>query len=208
MTRVRNTWLTLTVLAAMTTACGESGGNNDGMAVLPDSGADKPDSSATAGGNDAMTPGVLPDASECGAREDGTPLDTSALGGCYYFGCYQTEETLRAQATEGGCANDIDVAITCEGESVRTVAECARENGIALAGGDTAGVVACARKNKKLEKLSDACLNCNVQSSYCAAQKCLAVCVMGDSIACDDCRERNGCTPEFYVCAGLPDPNK
>jgi len=200
------------------TTGGNAGGNTGDTGGTNTGGTGGTDNGGTAGANTGAGDGDggpgggptgganLPAASECGYETNG-PKDTSMMGGCYYFYCYQTEASLRAAATTGGCANDKDVAIQCEGESVRTVAQCARDNAIALAANNKKVVVDCARKNAKLADLSDACLNCNVDSSYCAAVNCYGACIGGDSEACDKCREDNGCTPDFYACAGLPDPN-
>lgn len=212
-------WLALMILAALSGACGDSGsGNNDGDGS--NGGGNNGDNS---GGNNGevdagMTPmGDLgPDdvtPQQCGAQADGTPLDTSKGGGCFYFYCYQTEQSLLAEAKDGGgCASATDVAIQCEGLSVRTVSDCARENSAVLAGnGEEAyrkAVTECARGYQELAEFSDSCLGCNVDSSVCAARRCLIECVTGDSQLCDKCREDNKCTPEFYDCAGLPNPNK
>ncbi len=260
MSAVKKQWLTFTILAALTGACGDDGGgNNDGdntgggatagqtagngsasagqnagTTAGDDAGDDATAGggtnagttagnttggtdagSTTSGGKDAgSTTGAtgLPDASKCGAQANGAPLDTSAMGGCYYFYCYQTKETLLSEATQGGkCANEKDAAIQCEGESVRTVADCARSEAATIALGIASfktAVKKCVRKNAKLSDLSEGCLDCNVESSACAATSCLADCVSGDSVKCDQCRETNKCTPKFYECAGLPDPKK
>jgi len=188
-------WLALSAIGLL--ACGDSGGGgNDETTSRTDAG-----STADAG-------------MFCGAQADGTPRDTSAMGGCYYFYCEETKESLLEKSTKGGqCANATDVGIQCEGQSVRTVSECARMKSGTLISGTKAftdAVTECARgEDSQLSKeFSDGCLECNVQSSLCAAQKCLAECVQGDSVLCDTCREKNKCTPDFYTCAGLPDPNK
>jgi len=194
------TWLAWTTVALLAGACGDDKKSND-----------EQDPTVDAGKRDAA-----PDTSEdagltCGARADGTPLDTSKTGGCYYFWCNETEESVLAQATKGGaCAGPKDVAIQCEGQSPRTVAECARNNAGKLEDIKVyeKAVLDCARADERLSKdFSDACLSCNVKSAVCAAEKCLGDCVMGDSPECDKCRIANKCEAQFYKCGGLPDPH-
>lgn len=251
MKAVTKSWLPFAILAALTGACGDSGGSNDGEGNggatagtnTGDSAGGNTGSTAggntgntaggntgsTAGGNTGSTAGGntgtdadagtsaggnagdggngLPAASECGAQANGLPLDSTAAGGCYYFYCYQTEDSLLAASTQGGaCANATDVAIQCEGTSVREVAECSRQRSFELVAGQKQPVVDCVRKNAALAEFSDACLDCNIESARCAALNCLMVCINGDSPECDQCRQNNGCTPDFYACAGLPDP--
>jgi hypothetical protein len=211
MKTVKKHWLTFAILATLVGACGDSGGgNNDGDNTGGGTTTDGKDAGATDAGGTTGT-GELPKASECGAQAAGKPTDSSAAGGCYYFYCYQTEESLLSEATQGGkCANAKDVAIQCEGESVTTVAKCARDNAAVLAdqkeGAFAEAVRACARRNAKLAEFSDGCLDCNVESAVCAARECIFECVSGDSVNCDKCRQTKKCTPDFYTCAGLPDP--
>ena len=51
------------------------------------------------------------------------------------------------------------------------------------------------------------CMDCYIESALCAREFCLGDCLAGDNPTCDACREDNGCTPGFYACGGLPDPN-
>lgn len=191
---------------------GNSGGQTGGTPTTGGTGtgttgSTDPDGGATGGG----TTGYIVPPSECGADASGKPKDTSAQGGCYYFYCYTNLAGLKASAKPGGaCAGDKDLAIQCEGESVRSVSQCARQNAILAGFPDMfrKAVSDCARKVPKLAEMSDACLACNVESSVCAAGACVGDCVAGDSKACDMCREKNGCTPKFYECGGLPDPMK
>ncbi len=222
MKKVNKKRLALAMLTALAAACSDDGGgNNDGDNGSNGAGTNGGNGVANNAANDGEDagkpqPGLGPKdvtAQQCGAQADGTPLDTSAKDGCFYFYCYQTEETLREQASPGGgCASDTDVAIQCEGRSVRTISDCARqESGVLAEKGEAAygeAVAACARRDEMLAEFSDSCLACNVTSSVCAARRCLIECVTGDSQLCDKCREDNDCTPAFYTCAGLPDPNK
>lgn len=191
------TWLALTAVALLGGACGDDKKSNDEQ-DLPDAGKRDAAPEKDAG-------------LACGARADGTPLDTSKMGGCYYFLCNETEESVLAQATKGGaCAGPKDVAIQCEGQSPRTVAECARSNAGLLEDIKVfeQAVTDCARTDERLSKdFSDACLACNVKSAVCAADKCLSECVSGDSPECDKCRITNECEATFYKCGGLPDPH-
>ena len=108
MKTVTKNWLACAVLAALSGACGDSGGeNNDGDDTNTggnDNGGNNTVSDAGQPPKDLGPEDVEP--SECGALPDGTPLDTSSKGGCFYFYCYQTEDSLRAQSTAGGgCAS-------------------------------------------------------------------------------------------------------
>ncbi len=214
MRAVKSNWLAFAIMAALAGGCGDSTASNDGEGTGSTGGGDAGKGNGADGGRDAgKGNGGDGSSQQCGAQEDGTIVDTSKTGGCYYFYCNETKESILAQSTKGGqCANATDVAIQCEGQSVRTVAGCARMSAGQLVSGTkafAAAVTKCARADTKLSKdLSDGCLDCNVQSSVCAAENCLAECVQGDSVACDTCRETKKCTSDFYVCGGLPDPNK
>jgi hypothetical protein len=189
------------------TSGGQTGGTTDGGTSAGNSTGGDDDGGATGGG----TTGYIVDPSMCGADAAGKPLDTKAMGGCYYFYCYTNEAGLKSAVSPGAaCAADKDVAIQCEGESVRTVSQCARQNAALVAFPDQfrTAVNDCARKNAKLAEFSDSCLKCNVDSAVCAAAECVTQCIAGDSPGCDDCRESKGCTPAFYACGGLPDPMK
>jgi len=215
MNSAKNGWLVSAIVATLASACGDSGGSNDGDGTNGN-GNGATNNGAVDAAVDSATPpsGLGPDdvtAKQCGAQADGTPLDTSKKDGCYYFYCYQTKESLLAQSNaKGACANAADVAVQCLGQSVRTVSDCAREKaGVLAVDGEAKfaeAVTTCARNDTKLAAFSNACLACNVDSSVCAARKCLIECVTGDSQRCDQCREENKCTPDFYTCAGLPNP--
>lgn len=200
---------------------GSGGTNNGGTAGTNTGGTGGTDNGGTAGANTGAGDGDggggngngLPAASECGALDDGSgnALDTSAMGGCYYFYCYTTEAELAAAASpSGACKND--VALQCKGDPVTVVAGCARQPlisaQIALIDNFKSAVKDCAKKDPALATFSDGCLDCGVESAACAGTKCFQECINGDSPNCDQCRENAGCTPDFYACAGLPDPNK
>jgi len=209
MKAIANTGLTFLALAALYSGCGDSGDSKEAEPMNTADAAMTPSDEPV----NLVVDGKLPTKDKCGAQPNGKPGDSSSAGGCYYFYCYQTKETLLSEATpNGACANATDTAIQCEGTSVLTVSRCARARAgtLAVDGAEAfrTAVTECAREDEKLAAFSDACLACNVESSVCAAEKCLADCVTGDSIGCDVCREKNGCTPDFYTCAGLPDPNK
>jgi hypothetical protein len=53
--------------------------------------------------------------------------------------------------------------------------------------------------------LSDECADCFVQNALCAKNNCLVECLT-DPVACETCRDENGCTSAFYECSGLPVP--
>lgn len=208
MKAMANTGLTFLALAALALGCGDSGDSKEAEPMDTADASMQSDEPVN-----LVVDGKLPTKDKCGAQPNGKPGDSSSAGGCYYFYCYQTKETLLSEATQGGaCANAIDTAVQCEGTSVRTVSQCARTRAGKFAEGGAelfrTAVTDCARDDEALKDFSDACLACNVESSVCAAQKCLLECVTGDTPGCDKCREDNGCTPDFYACAGLPDPNK
>ena len=53
--------------------------------------------------------------------------------------------------------------------------------------------------------LTAGCVDCFVQSALCAKNNCLVEC-LSDPVACETCREENGCISAFYECSGLPVP--
>lgn len=206
MSVARIDWRGLALLAALAAACGSDGSPSGKVGrdagVEPDATADAKPDAGDAGAGDARP--------RCGAQEDGTILDTSATGGCYYFFCRETEESLRSKVTQGACTSATDVAVQCEGQSVRTVSECARNSAGLLQDGVAAfkaGTAACARNDKRLKAaFSDACLACYLESAACSVEACIGECLSGDTVECDDCREKAGCTPNLYKCGGLPNP--
>jgi hypothetical protein len=218
------------LVAAMLGACGDDGGaDNDGVANngggTNNGGASSGDGGSAGNGGDkdagsgggnnggdgggGATGNYIVEPSMCGATGLNKILDTSDRGGCYYFYCYTNEEGLRASAGTGACANDTDIAVQCEGSTPRIVAACARRREILAQIGNIDNfknaITKCAREDAALAEVSDGCLACNVESAGCAS-KCALDCAMGDSPACDDCREKEECTPDFYKCAGLPNP--
>ncbi len=64
----------------------------------------------------------------------------------------------------------------------------------------------CARRNTKLNVVDDACFDCCIASALCARDKCLSACVTGDSADAIRVARNRSCTPSFYTCGGLPDP--
>lgn len=50
--------------------------------------------------------------------------------------------------------------------------------------------------------LSTACASCYALEQECTIDNCLAVCIT-DPVACQQCREANGCTSAFETCSGL-----
>ncbi len=153
----------------------------------------------------------LVDPRMCGADENGTPYDTSAQGGCYYGYCYTTLEGLKDTVTPGGaCAMEQDAALQCEGTVTIVTSKCARSNAGQI--GDEArfraAIKACVLEDAQVMAIHEPCIDCYVETAVCAGKLCTLECISGDSPACDECREEKGCTPDFYVCAGLPDPLK
>ena len=49
--------------------------------------------------------------------------------------------------------------------------------------------------------VSEGCADCYVQNALCAKNNCLVPC-LSDPVACEECRDENGCTSDFYTCAG------
>ncbi|MFT3923413.1 MAG: hypothetical protein QM778_12835 [Myxococcales bacterium] len=169
---------------------GDAGGGDGDGAVPP---------SYELTGTVAPVPGTAP-ANQC---QEG--VDHRASGMCYGFFCGTNSNSIKAGLTPGAvCGSDPEVWIACDGEATRTVATCAREN--ATMPDFNASTKACARRNTKLDVVDDACLDCYIASALCARDKCLVECLSGDSVECDTCREDQGCTPGYYTCGGLPDP--
>jgi hypothetical protein len=217
----KTTWLALGIVAALS-GCGSDGGaDNDGDGTggttAGNTSGDTGGSSGTTAGSTGSAEGganaapgdYLVEPSKCGAVGTNDIFDTSDQGGCYYFYCYLTEAQLKSEATPGGaCSSAADLAAQCEGSIPKVVAECARGNVLSAGNAENFAKVINECAKPKLPGVSDGCLACNTQSAVCAGrfENCLTLCSTDDTPECDKCRQEKGCTPDFYKCAGLPDP--
>jgi len=125
--------------------------------------------------------------------------------GCYSFYCGTNGNSVKAAlAPNAVCGSAGEVFYACEGTITKETSDCARDN--ALTTDPRAATKACVRKNKDLDVITDPCLDCYLTSADCAREQCISECLAGNSPTCDACRQTKGCTPSFYQCAGLPDP--
>lgn len=133
-----------------------------------------------------------------------TSYQEAPAGKCYGYWCGVTEADLRAETVPTGtCQSDQELALICEGAIVEKIGSCARDNALTGAKFEM-NVASCVRKETAFDPVSDACLACYTASAKCALDECINECVAGDSKTCDDCRFANGCTPDWYTCAGFP----
>jgi hypothetical protein len=197
---------TLTAFLALCGACIENRApaeNDQGSAIVAE-----PD----AGGGDGDIDAAIPDGGEVdsGSNVEGTGQDCAGNepktpDSCYGFYCGTNYEDIRAETpSTGACGSDMELMMICEGPFPVALADCARRN--ALSGNFEAAVEACVRGNHSWDPITDSCLDCYIVGARCALDNCLGECVSGDSQACDECRETKGCTPDFYVCASMPNP--
>lgn len=142
--------------------------------------------------------GTAPEA-QCTATSD-----TRDEGGCFGHYCGTNSASLAAAHTGSNCGSTPEIWLICDGLGTREAARCARAH--ALDADPREGTRMCLRQNAELDPFSDACLECFLDSAACAREFCVSECLAGDTPQCDACREENGCTPEFYECAGLPNP--
>lgn len=197
----------MVLLSGTALSCGDDDGGEtermDSSAAADAGSADDADTGA-----DAETEYVLSGevsevegtAAECSATSDARSAD-----GCYGFYCGTNSNSLKAALSEDAvCNSDAEVWLVCDGLGAREASRCARLH--AQDSEPREGTRECMRENAELEPLSDACLECYLDSAACARQYCIAECLAGDSEGCDTCREDNGCTPDFYACSGLPNP--
>lgn len=205
----------LSLMVALTgaSACGDD--NNDDNKPKPDAGTDaggdgdRSDSGTDAGGDGDQTFELTGDVGDVeGTAQEAQCHETSDTrdeGGCYSFYCGTNSNSIKAGATSSAaCGSDAEVYYACDGATTRKVSDCARLN--ALRPDPSAATRDCVREDSKLDVITNACLDCYVKSADCAREFCVSECLAGNSDACDQCRQENGCTPDFYKCAGLPDP--
>jgi hypothetical protein len=204
---------------ALQVGCGDdddddNGGRDAGDGGGDDAGADGDgdDAGADGDGDDAgdgdqytLTGEVGPVEGTAAVAECSSTTEGQDEGGCYGFYCGTNSNSLFAALTDDSvCGSTAQVWIICNGDTSEEASRCAREH--ALDDDPTEGTRTCVRESEALAPVSDACLECYVQSSACARENCLSDCLGGDSAQCDTCREEAGCTPDFYTCAGLPNP--
>jgi hypothetical protein len=210
-------------LCGLQTGCG-GGDNDDDNGAPRDAGArdagardagatdaGATDAGATdAGGRDAgdgkyeLTGEVGPVEGTAVAAECTATSDAREEGGCYAHYCGTNSASLAAAHTGSTCGSTAEIWLICDGLGIREAARCARTH--ALDADPREGTRTCMRQNAELDPLSDACLDCFLDSAACARENCVAECLTGDTPQCDACREEKGCTPGFYECAGLPNP--
>jgi hypothetical protein len=186
---------------------GAADGNGDGAADGNGDGAADGD-----GDGDGFDPDDYPLTGEisdvegtASAAECTSTSDTRDEDGCYGFFCGSNSNSLNAALTEDSpCASVAQVWLICDGLGVREASRCAREH--ALDQDPREGTRMCLRENEELDPFTDECLACFLDSADCARENCLSDCLGGDSAQCDACRESAGCTPDYYACSGLPDP--
>jgi hypothetical protein len=175
------------------------GGTEDAGGGTEDAGGGAED----AGGKYELTGEVGPvegTGTECSAISD-----TSDEGGCYGFFCGTNSNSINEGLTsDSPCDTTAQVWLICDGLGAREASRCARVH--ALDDDPREGTRMCLRDNSDLDPFTDACLACFLDSADCAREQCLTECLGGDSDTCDACREENGCTPTYYECSGLPNP--
>ena len=100
---------------------------------------------------------------------------------------------------EGACNNDTDLA------QLESIGETGLEEAI---GGcvfqclNTADPAPCEMCLSGATGLSDLCVDCFVDVTFCTVTNCVADCIDASSPACATCRETN-CTPAFDECSGI-----
>jgi hypothetical protein len=192
--------------------CDDDDDNDNG--TRPDAGGGMPDAGgpedagpgdAGTGGNFELTGDAGPVEGTATAAQCTSTTDNRDEGMCYGFFCGTNSNSIAAALTEDSpCATNAEVFLICDGEGVREASRCARVH--ALDSDPREGTRTCMRENPALDPFSDACLDCFLDSADCAREFCVSECLAGDSPGCDACREENGCTPDYYTCSGLPNP--
>jgi len=114
-----------------------------------------------------------------------------------------TDQIASGLSSKGQCLSPGDLALVCDGELSRVVAECAQDSALALGFGST--VRACARDATSLDEASPGCIDCYVDEMLCSVESCLTPCLAGLSRACTECRTTR-CGAAFQTCSGLPRP--
>ncbi len=209
MSALRKSTFIFSLMIALTGACGDDDDNNT-PPVNRDAGGDGDgDGDRDAGGDGdrtfELTGDVGPVEGTAETAQCSETSDTSDEGGCYSFYCGTNSNSIKAGATSSAkCGTDGEIYYACEGSTTRKTSECARIN--ALRPDPHAAARDCVREESDLDVISDACLECYLDSADCARENCISECLEGNSAGCDACRQENGCTPNFYECAGLPDP--
>jgi hypothetical protein len=196
------------LLATAGAACGSDNNNNNNTADGGGGGDGDGDGDAGLGAQDSSlsfsgTVGPVE-----GTAEDNQCHDTSkpaAKNNCAGFYCGTNSNSLKAAKTsKAACGSDGEILAICAGTITKKVEDCARKS--ALRTDPRTATETCVRDDKTFRVISDKCLTCYLDSADCAREKCISECLAGASNACDTCRETNKCTPTFYKCAGLPDP--
>lgn len=173
--------------------------NSSSAVVEPDSGP-RPDpgkDSGPRGDGGSLVEGTGRD-----CHSNSPKTDTS----CFGFYCGTNYEAVRTETPKNAaCGSDRELELICEGGISTKVTECARR--AAVSSGDyRENIINCIRTEPEYNDVSTACIDCYVLSAECAKNNCLSACLQGDSPGCDECRETKGCTPAFYECAGMPNP--
>ncbi len=152
--------------------------------------------------------GSAPSAGDAGVPDAG-PQDGS---GGPYRSCSTVGRVLDAGLCDGGacmsmamtpagaCLDGPDLALACDGEIGRVVADCAESEILRLGMGRT--VASCARREPALSAASTACIDCYVDEVLCAAAQCFVPCLAGLSEECRSCRLAN-CGEALQTCSGL-----
>jgi hypothetical protein len=120
-----------------------------------------------------------------------------------------TEAAFMANlSTAGACITSSDADSVCTKNVTAAAQTCG--SGCFAMGGDVPTQDACTSSciAGMVTPLSSDCLNCYVADVACARAHCLVKCGTAPmSTDCADCRETNGCTSDFYTCAGVPMPS-
>jgi hypothetical protein len=129
--------------------------------------------------------------------------DGRDAGACFGVYCDVAQGVFSKLASDrGACLGADDLALACDGELARVVAQCAQDDVLMLSFGR--GVALCAARAPTLANASESCIGCYVDEMLCALQNCLAPCLSGSSEDCTSCR-RERCGADFSGCSGLPD---
>ncbi len=208
--KARSTPLTWLAPAMLLAACIENiapTDNDDSSSVVVGAGSGRdsgpPDAAADSGPKvDAAPSKVEGTAGECTGT---TPKSGDTCAGFY---CGTNLDDVRAEtATTAACGSDAELALICEGDISATVSRCTLMNALKTGEAFITSVKSCVQKDAAYDAFTESCLDCYAASALCAKEKCINVCASAsDSEACETCREEEGCTPQFYVCAGMPDP--
>jgi hypothetical protein len=116
-------------------------------------------------------------------------------------------ETTMGDATmpPGMCMNAEDGAILASMDVADATSTAATDCYLGGATEDEAYVTCTSEALIDETGLTAGCVDCFVQSALCAKNNCLVEC-LSDPVACETCREENGCTSSFYECSGLAVP--